>query len=323
LSQITAGNVWFTMAPMPTARTALAAASVNGKVYAVGGMNATGQTFLNTVEVYDSSTNSWSTAASMPAARSLLAAAAVNGKVYAIGGTNISTGFPLNTVEVYDPNSNSWTTSSPTAGGVPGPVAPMPTPRQGLAAAVVNGKVYAIGGVDSVGNVLNIVEVYDPISNSWNPPGPLGTPTGMPTARVGLAAAVVNGKIYAVGGEDGTFSIIFNTVEVYDPSTNSWSTAGSMPTARLNLAAAAVNGKVYAIAGEHSTSSLISNTVEVYDPGSDSWSTAASRPTASNGLGAAAAGGLIYAIGGFTGASVVSATEQYSPPVTVYTFIKN
>ena len=44
----------------------------------------------------------------------------------------------------------------------------------------------------------------------------------MPTARADLAACAVNGEIYVIGGGWGPF---LSTVEVYDPSTNTWSTA--------------------------------------------------------------------------------------------------
>jgi len=102
-------------------------------------------------------------------------------------------------------------------------VAPVPTAREFLVTAAVNGRVYAIGGL-APGIALNTVEVYDPSSNSWSPA------VNMPTARYGLAATAVNGKIYAIGGLAGTIPV--NTVEVYDPSNNSWSTAANMPTAR-------------------------------------------------------------------------------------------
>jgi len=145
------------------------------------------------------------------------------------------------------------------------------------------------------------------------------TAASLPTARQLLAAAVVNGKIYAISGFN-SFSNIVNTVEVYDPSSNSWSTATGVSTPRARLAAASVNGKVYAIGGASPTNIL--STMEVYDPNSNSWSTAASLPTTQEDLAAADANGLIYAVGG-DNAPIMNATEQYSPPVTIYTFIKN
>ena len=68
----------------------------------------------------------------------------------------------------------------------------------------------------------------------------------MPTARTSLSVAAVNGKIYAIGGNDGSYLAVN---EEYDPAANTWSARADMPTARHGLAAAAVNGKIYAIGG--------------------------------------------------------------------------
>jgi N-acetylneuraminic acid mutarotase len=304
LSQVTAGNVWFTMAPMPTARYDLAAAAANGKIYAIGGTESVSfiPNFFNNAEVYDPSSNTWSTASPMPTARAQLAAAAANGKIYAIGGFNRDADL-FSTVEVYDPSSNTWST-----------VAPMPTPRDFLAAAAVNGKIYAIGGGSDISLYLNTVEVYDPSSNTWSTAAP------MTTARLQLAAVAANGKIYAIGGFNG--ASVLNTVEVYDPSINTWSTAAPLPTPRRLLAAVAANGKIYAIGGQNNTPVTV-NTVEVYDPSSNTWSAAAPLPTETLSLAAADANGLVYAIGGFGLNRDLNTLEQYAPPATVYTFIKN
>jgi N-acetylneuraminic acid mutarotase len=297
VSTVTAGNVWFFMAPMPTGRRSLAAVTLNGKIYAIGGQGGSG--LLNTVEVYDPSANTWSTAPPMPTARNYFAAAAVNGKIYAIGG-ELSTGGVLNIVEVFDPTANTWSTA-----------VSMPTARDGLTAAVANGKIYAIGGYNGV--ILNTVEVYDPSVNAWS------TAPSMPTARAILAAGAVNGKIYAMGGTTDNNGTYVNTVEVFDSSTSKWSSTRPMPTAREDLAAAVANGKIYAIGGDNPG---ILNTVEVFDPATSFWSTAAPLNTAETYLAATDNNGLVYAIGGSSG-TYSNAVEQYSPAVTLYTFLKN
>ena len=82
------GNVASSLAPMITARQQLAAATVSGTIYALGGYNPVFQGGdLKVNEAYDPSTNSWSTKAPMPSARAYFAAAATsNGEIWAMGG---------------------------------------------------------------------------------------------------------------------------------------------------------------------------------------------------------------------------------------------
>src|ERR1700682_4330960 len=75
--------------------------------------------------------------------------------------------------------------------------APMPTAREGVAAGVINGILYAVGGTQSGFTALNTVEAYDPTTNSWSTKAP------MPTARGYLGVGVVNGVLYAIGGANG------------------------------------------------------------------------------------------------------------------------
>ncbi|MBV9146908.1 MAG: hypothetical protein JO065_13400, partial [Acidobacteria bacterium] len=307
--KITGGNIWFQMAPMPTARGYLGAASLNGKIYALGGRTQSASP-LGIAEVYDPNSNVWlsSTTSSgispMPTPRSSLAAAAVNGKIYAIGGID-GNNLALPTVEVYDPNTNAWTSSSSSNA-----IAPMPTPRYGLVAVAVNGKLYAIGGRSGSG-ALDVVEVYDPDSNSWTSSTTFAGLAPLPTAREGAAAAVVNGKIYVIGGAG---SSIFNTVEVYDAVLNTWNAVAAMPSENFYFSADAVDGKIY-VFGEGTNAAL-------YDPTSNSWSSLPPLPTIrGKGLAAADSNGLLYALGGLFGGPV-DANEQYAPAVTVYTFLK-
>ncbi|HEX9374284.1 MAG TPA: kelch repeat-containing protein, partial [Roseiflexaceae bacterium] len=70
--------------------------------------------------------------------------------------------------------------------------APMSTQHYAGAAAVANGRIYAIGGWDAEGQISSIVEAHDPAKDKWT----LITP--MNDARYGLAAAAVDGTIYAI-----------------------------------------------------------------------------------------------------------------------------
>ena len=72
--------------------------------------------------------------------------------------------------------------------------ADMPTPRYGLCARAAGGKIYAIGGVDDVPEIVAVVEEYNPATDTWT------QKANTPTPRRFMSSAVVNGKIYAVGG---------------------------------------------------------------------------------------------------------------------------
>jgi N-acetylneuraminic acid mutarotase len=262
------GNTWTTKANMPTGRSGLAAAEINGKLYAVGGTNS------GVLQVYDPQTNSWMSMASMPTARGFLAAAAIDGKLYVVGGLYFGT--PQNALQVYDPQTNTWTNK-----------ASMPTARGSLAAAVIDGKLYAVGGTNGSNTQNSKLEVYDPQTDTWT------TKANMPTVRSGLAAVAIDGKLYVAGGLSG---IYFNRLEVYDPQTDTWAAKANMPTSREGLAAAVIGGQLYVVGGENGNG--IRSELEVYNPQTDTWSIKAGMNFVRSFLAAAAVDGLLYAVGG-------------------------
>ena len=90
----------------------------------------------------------------------------------------------------------------------------------------------------------------------------------MPAARQEIATAVFNGLIYVIGGFDSAGQST-DSVFVYNPQSNSWSTAASLPIVNNHGAAAAANGQLFAFGG-------VSNRVFVYNPAGNSWSEVAS-----------------------------------------------
>jgi len=125
----------------------------------------------------------------------------------------------------------------------------------------------------------------------------------MPTSRGGLTLSVISGKIYAIGGSNGTGDLAIN--ELYDPVTDKWSVKSSMPTARTGFATATYENKIYVIGG--SVGDIFTGNVEVYDPVNDTWQTLASMPTPRADLTANVVGDKIYLIGG----KIYSNTSPY------------
>jgi N-acetylneuraminic acid mutarotase len=178
----------------------------------------------------------------------------VNGKIYVFGGSNNDDSTDSKALE-YDPKTDTWTKK-----------ADMPTSRFLAAAGVVNGKIYVIGGGEEWNDqwdwpVFSAVEEYDPAMDTWT------KKTDMPTARDGLSASVLDGKIYAIGGvpdpvgpkkREGYTSV----VEEYDPETDMWRRAADMTVTRRYLSTATLNGRIYATGG--TSEGIYLSTVEVY-----------------------------------------------------------
>jgi len=253
-----------------------AAAAIGRKFFVFGGFRLpdTGKIGWypeNRAWAYDSQTQSWSELPPMPTPRGAHAAVAVGNKIYVVGGANIPSGMNLpdglnpggpveilGKTEMFDTERNSWTT-----------LKPMTLPRNHHDVAHLDGKLYVIGG--TVGSCfpsgwasnVSMNEVYDIATDTWSTRAP------MPTARSAVGAAVIDGRIYVIGGEGWVDESggVFRNNEAYDPSSNSWTEKTPMPTARHGFAKAVLDGKLYAVSGVsilHMFSVVAVN--EVYTP---------------------------------------------------------
>src|SRR2546425_5247332 len=232
---------WTMLAPLPLARSGVGCASVNGQLYVAGGGEG------SEVFAYDPSANSWTSKAPFGNRLAYPGAAGIGNKLYLIGGCEgsdcrIGT---LAELGVYDAVANSWSNA-----------ASMSVARSSMAVGVINGKIYAAGGLGACPPCVgyNLLEVYDPSSNTWT------AKTPMPTVRYAMGGAVIGGKLYVAGGGNDTTPYL-GTLEVYDPITDAWATKVSMPTPRQGLGVTAVGNLLYAING--TTAAGTTNLVEV------------------------------------------------------------
>jgi N-acetylneuraminic acid mutarotase len=193
-------DTWQTKQSMPTARVDLQANVVNGQIYMVGGKGPlyladgiSSDNFnltINLNEVYDIANDSWATAAPVPYAVYSYTSAVCGDKIYIIGGQSLQAPIlNLNYAQIYDCANNSWSFS-----------APMPTTVMYAAAGATTGeaalrRIYVIGGFTDDYDVLGDVQVYDPQNGSWT----LGE--SMPSARNSHTVAVVDDRLYAIGGK--------------------------------------------------------------------------------------------------------------------------
>ncbi|EDO49374.1 predicted protein [Nematostella vectensis] len=220
------------------------------------------------------------------------------GLIYAIGGLN-SSGEALCSVETFDMLSCQWS-----------PTSPMNTLRTRVGVAVLDNRLYALGGFDGHKR-LSTVEFYNPVLDKWIPAAPMNT------RRSALGAATVNGKIYVVGGYDGHISL--STMECYSATANSWSFLAPMSTLRSAAGVTELNGKLFVIGGHNGLS--IFSSVEVYDPQTDKWGPGASLLMRRCRVGVATLNSCIYVCGGYDGSSFLNTVECYDPQTQQWSFV--
>lgn len=150
------------------------------------------QVDVDTHRVFLPEAGRWETARPCPMARNSAAGAVLYGALWVAGGRTVGGG-GTGRLDRYDPVADRWDTLAPM------PASPV-TGQQvggGLAMAAAGGKLVAFGGewfAPGGGGVFAETWVYDPAADRWAPGPPMRTP------RHGLAAAAVDGVIYAIAG---------------------------------------------------------------------------------------------------------------------------
>ncbi len=292
-----AGDYWTSMSPIITARTGVGVAVVDGKIYAIGGRNDWISPYLGTNEMYDPATDTWTTRASMPTPRKNFAIAVYKNKIYCISGESDYDpeslgGIYTDVNEVYDPATNTWETK-----------ASIPTPRYGMCANVVDGKIYVMGGglyisTYPFNTCCGLNEVYDPETDTWT------EKTSLPTSVLHAASAVVDGRIYVFGGQGGLFMGGWHDYNmVYDVKNDSWSMAAPIPVGCERSAAGATTGiyatkRIYVFGGFAEASYTPQNLTQVYDPENNVWSSGTEMPTLHANFGVAVVNDELYVISG-------------------------
>lgn len=308
-SSALAQGKWTSLKPIPQGEEEVYGTPSGGKMYVLGGLGIfPGWEPKQMNWSFDPATNEWTRLPNVPEGLHHPGLAAVGDKLYWIGGFSIArpaggglpAWVPTNAVWIYDTNAKTWSK---------GP--DLPTPRGALTATAVGTKIYAIGGAKNpdystpelrptvpVENVAT-TEVFDTETGKWSTAAP------MLTARNHHGAALLDGKIYIIGGRIGSTFIIglsnnVSTTEVYDVAKNTWSAVPGMPTPRSGVGAAAVNGRVHVVGGEAYLNDLVGTyrTHEAYDPKSNSWTRLPPMPTPRHGLAVGEIGGKMYAVSG-------------------------
>jgi N-acetylneuraminic acid mutarotase len=273
-STVSAEDLWRTAPPMHYARAAHAVAGDSDSFYALAGTGAGGAPVL-VFERFDR--NGWREEGEIPG-RGLNAPAAValNGRIYLLGGFDTDTNVPSAGVHVYDTKTRTWSQA-----------APLPAPRGGHAAVLLEGKIHVLGGGNSKSTIADH-DVFDPAKNTWTALAPLPRAEGSP------AAVAFRGKLYAVGGRSGSSD--FGAVDIYDPATNRWS-AGPSIDPRGTAGAVVYCGTIHVFGGEsQARRQSLGDVLRLKQDGA--WEQVASMPTPRNFARAVILDDAVYVVGG-------------------------
>ena len=224
------------------------------------------------------------------------ASAVVSGKLFVIGG------WPEHhaALRLYDPQLDTWEykASIPDEGF-----------SWGHTAAVVRDQIYVIGGYNGIGDgdkpdpkVLR----YDPRRDVWTgglAPIPINEACG--DKCTGLAASVIEGKVYVVGNG--------KHLQIYDPATDAWSRGASLPILTTDAPGiAALDGELYVFGGSNLFE--CGSAIQIYDPNNDEWSMGNEMSAARCYPAAAVHNGSVHVFGGFDSEwRAVDPNEQFRP----------
>ena len=215
--------------------------------------------------------------------------------------------------------------------------APLPLARHSGATAVVDGMIYAIGGIE-YGNSMTVygqkydvttgavVEAYDPATDTWTAKAPLPYPINLTTkkaeGRQWLAAAAYGEKIYTFGGAN-IYGEVRDTIDVYDVATDTW-TAGiaRLPQPTVALTATAFGEAIYLFGGSTSTDIFAAQNYlaacYVFDPKTGDISEIAPMPVPRFNASAMPYNGSILVLGGISARGSVGA-QWYDPATDTWT----
>jgi N-acetylneuraminic acid mutarotase len=218
---------WQSGAQLPTPRSEVAAAVIEGKIAVVGGFLADGRS-SQAADLYSPLEDRWTRLPDLPVAVNHAMAAAAGGKLYVAGGYGQAAGQRLRFAFVLE--SGKWRA-----------LPPLPAARAAGGAAIVGGKLYVVGGVGPAGLAPQGFAL-DLRTRRWAAiPGP--------TPREHLAVTAAGGRIYALAGRKAGIDTNLRVLESYLPAARRWRRLPDMPTPRHGLAVAAVGGRVYTIGG--------------------------------------------------------------------------
>jgi N-acetylneuraminic acid mutarotase len=283
---------------------------LDGRLYVFGGhFNEKIQT-TDVVQVYDASTNSWSRKAPLPVPTTHWNAVLSGHTVWFAGGFVGDHPGPTTTaVWRYDASSDRWTR---------GPA--LPAERGGGILFLADGDLHYAGGFLADRRTDAPEHWRLPLggrNSAWTRAAPMPNPRGQ------LAGVVIDGLVYAIGGQLGHDSVPLDVAlsHRYDPASDRWSERAPLPhpVSHAEPSTGAVDGRILVVGGRNNRDprenpkGLLAS-VLLYDPPTNTWISLDELPHPLSGPAAVMLGSDLVVSGGGQGAAELPSTETWALP---------
>lgn len=234
----------------------------NNELYIVGGcFNQSLQENVHPFGFkYNPRSNKWTTMSPMKIERCRFSLNVIGDVLYAVGG--ISEEDATCTCECYNPARDVWYMISDL------PVHISQHAGAGIESSF-SSKLYISGGIDRDYVCMSKVYCYDTILEKWSACAPLLKP------RADHVMLGIGKYLYVCGGwtQEENARALLDTIELYDPDTNTWTEITKVPTPRYHAGIVCVENKIYFIGGFHSDAMFDRDTaaIEYYDIDTKMW----------------------------------------------------
>ena len=273
-----------------------------------------GRENAQTLDVYDYTSDTWSNGGMAPVEFNHMQAISHEGLIWVIGAfktNNFPNELSADYIYMYNPATEKW---------IQGMEIPASRKRGAGGLVNYNGSFYLVGGntIGHNGGYVTYFDEFNPNTGVWT------QLTDAPNARDHFQAVTFGDKLYAIGGRltggtGGTFEPQVPEVDVYDLTTQMWSTldvSKNLPFPRAGLAVTVFNNEIYTIAGESTFDNPpgVNNekdVVESFDPITETWTPQNSLNYPRHGMQSIVSGNAIYIVGGYGGGGPRKLMEYY------------
>lgn len=219
------------LAPLPRPLNHVGLTTYRGDIYVAGGYGRlvdakTSRAFFR----YDPETDRWSRLPDMPAPRAAGAVGILGHRlIWAGGGKN---SIAHSETFAYDFRTRRWSR-----------LPSMHTRREHVGEAVLDGKLYVLGGRAPKSLAVDTAERFDPTTGKWETLPPMLVPSG------GLAAVSLDDAVVAVSGGNDAAETVTGAVQEFNQASDEWKLLPALRTARHGHGAAVANGEVWVFGG--------------------------------------------------------------------------